>query len=50
MGKMLVNSRSARRCCKGCDADYGHSNVAKEKAKLKRTLRRREKQALRQEF
>ena len=39
---MLVNSKSARKCCKGCDADYGHSDNSKAKKSLKRTIRRRE--------
>jgi hypothetical protein len=47
---MMVNAKSARRCCKDCDVDYGHSNNHKAKTKLKRTVRRREKQALRKEL
>jgi len=42
---MLVNSRAARKCCNDCDSDYGHSNNTKGKTKLRRTLRRREKQS-----
>lgn len=39
---MLVNAKSARKCRKNCDGDYGHSNNSKAKKNLKRTIRRRE--------
>lgn len=47
---MLVNARSARKCCGECDNDFGRSTNSKAKAKLKRSIRRREKQNLRKEF
>lgn len=46
---MLVNSRTAKKCCKNCDVDYGHSSNGKAKTKLRRTIRRRQKQALKTE-
>jgi hypothetical protein len=39
---MLVNNRSAKKCCKGCDPDYGKSDNRKAKQKLKRAIRHRE--------
>jgi hypothetical protein len=40
---MLVNRRSANKCCSFCDSDYGKSPNRKAKQKLKRTIRRRDK-------
>jgi hypothetical protein len=40
---MLVNSRTAKSCCKDCDSNYGHSDNSKAKNQLKRAVRRREK-------
>lgn len=39
---MLVNNRSAKKCCAGCFPEYGKSSNRKAKQKLKRTIRRRE--------
>lgn len=47
---MLVNSRSAHKCCKDCDVDYGHSQNRKAKTKLKRSIRRREKTEWRKDY
>lgn len=46
---MLVNNRSAQKCCKGCFPDYGKSNNRKAKQTLKRTIRRRESRELKKE-
>ena len=45
---MTVNPRSARRCCAGCCADYGHawgnsSRVSGARTVLRRTIKRRER-------
>lgn len=47
---MLVNSRSARKCCSDCDSDFGKSRDAKGKAALKRTVRRRENREWRKDW
>lgn len=47
---MLVNVRSAKKCCAECDGDFGHSANAKQKTNLKRKIRRQEKQSLRKEL
>lgn len=41
---MNVNPRSARKCCKLHDADYGHSNRTNPKKRLARSIKRRSKQ------
>ena len=46
---MLVNSRSAKACCKNCDSDFGHGPDSKGKKALKRSVRRRENRAWKQE-
>lgn len=47
---MLVNIKSAKKCCGGCDADYGKSNNRKAKQKLKRAIRHREKRNVSKEI
>lgn len=46
---MTVSPKSAKRCCKGCDKDYGHSFDPKGKDKLRRTIKRRERRAWKSE-
>lgn len=46
---MTVNSKSARKCCKDCDSDYGHSKNGKAKTQLRRTIRHRDKEATRRD-
>ena len=50
---MLVSARGARRCCRRCGTDYGQGGtvgvanrkaVAGERKRLRRTLKRRERQ------
>ena len=50
---MLVNPRSAQRCCKYCDTDYGPnkgSRSNKERNKFRRTIKRRDRQAWKREI
>lgn len=43
---MLVSLKSAKRCCKYCYPDFGHVYSPKAKAQLRRTIKRRERQAI----
>lgn len=47
---MLVNFKSAQRCCKYDYPDFGHSSKRKDKNELKRKIRRREKQSFKNEL
>lgn len=47
---MLVNNRSAKKCCAGCFPEYGKSDNRKAKQKLKRTIRRRENRDAKKEI
>lgn len=46
---MNVNPRSAKKCCKMHDSDYGHSNRANPKKRLARAVKRRSKQEFKRE-
>jgi hypothetical protein len=47
---MNVNARSAKKCCKMHDADYGHSNRANPKKRFARAVKRRGKQDWKREL
>lgn len=47
---MLVSAKSAKRCCRGCDVDYGKSSNSKAKKAFKRQIRTQSKRAWRKEL
>lgn len=47
---MNVNPRSAKKCCKMHDADYGHSNRSNPKKRFARSVKRRDKQEFKREL
>jgi predicted metal-binding protein len=49
MASMLVNPKSARKCCKGCSSEYGERAHGKGKQEFKRIIRHRDKQNFKRE-
>jgi len=47
---MNVNARSAKKCCKMHDADYGHSNRSRPKKRFARAVKRRGEQQWKREL
>lgn len=46
---MNVNPKSAKKCCKMHDVDYGHSNRARPKKRFARGIKRHDRQMWKKE-